>query len=135
MTNAQNRYAIALNEANREVHFSIEGLWSTEEMQQFLRELTDAARPFMHWNEAFAVIADMDEFVPQDRQTTETIARHLQCARGFGFQRLAIVTHSSILRMQYRRIAGDLELDFFATKLEALQWSRNRGAAHRNHAA
>ena len=135
MTDTQTKYVIALNEAHRELHFAIQGLWQVSAMRNFLRELTEASLPYLQWSESFRVIADMDDFVPQNRDTAETIRQHLECARDHGLQRLAIVTRSPLVRMQYRRIAASLDIAFFDTKLEALHWSREFDRVHRYDAA
>lgn len=133
MTSTKPSYAIALNEAHGEVHFTISGFWEFDAMQVFLRELKQSARPYLQWGVPFSVVADMDEFLPQDRQTSAAIRWHLQQARQSGLTRIAIVTRAPLVKSQFRRLAEGIDVAFFDTRLEALHWIRGfadrRGSA------
>jgi len=119
------------NSADRgEIHFSISGLWTLEDMESFLRGLTKAAVPIVERQLAIQVFGDMTGFVAQTRETGEAIRDHLLMSQKYGLQRVAIMGASSLVKMQYKRLSSGITVEFWDNKAEALHWLRHSDTAH-----
>ena len=93
-------------------------------MRAFLDQLAEGASEFIRRKQSFNSLADLSEFVPQDQRTAAAIRDSLMQARKFGLKRFAIISDSTLVRMQYRRITSGLEVEFFHSKGDALRWMR-----------
>lgn len=120
---------IRTDRAHSELHFAIGGFWTLETMRAFLDELAKAAIPFIKARETFSALGDLRHFVPQDRETADAIRQSLLLAQTNGLTRFAVVSESSLVRMQYRRITSGLDVEFFDMPSEAEQWLRTASAA------
>ncbi|MEM8726062.1 MAG: STAS/SEC14 domain-containing protein, partial [Pseudomonadota bacterium] len=69
-------------------------------------------------------LGDFADFVPQDRTTGEAIRDHLMAAQKYGLRKIAIVSGSPLVKMQYKRLSQGVEVEFFDEKTEALAWLR-----------
>lgn len=115
---------IACDIESRELFFQISGFWQYEGMQEFLRELSEAAKPFFRKRETFGAIGNLSEFVPQDRQVAGAIRDKLLLARKNGLSRFAVVSPPPLVKLQYKRIGEGLEVDFFDDVASARNWLR-----------
>jgi hypothetical protein len=110
-----------------EVHFTIGGYWDPEGMKRFLFDLGEAAKPLMKRREPFCALGDLREFVPQDRDTSNAIRDSIIAGKHNGLRRFAVLSASPLVRMQYRRIAQAVEVEFFDSWAEATAWLRRPG--------
>lgn len=121
--------SIHSDEQHRELHFAIGGFWDEPEMLSFLADLASAASPFITKRTSFNAIGDLSAFVPQNRATAAAIRDSLLEAQKFGLQRFAVVTESSLVRMQYRRITDGVDVEFFDNGRDAVKWLRGQHSA------
>ena len=124
MQSQTNSYTISADNDRRELRYAISGFWDQETMQSFLVELGRAAKPFIESGTPFAAIGDMNDFVTQNRETADAIQNSLSLAKKNGLDRLALVAASPLVKLQYRRLASELELEFFETTTEASIWAQ-----------
>ena len=108
----------------REIHFTIAGLWTLDAMQEFLRKLGGGARPLIETPGAFGALGDLSQFVTQQRDVADAIGASLTAAQQHGLDRFAVVATSTLLQMQYRRLAEGLEIEFFDSVAAAQVWLR-----------
>ncbi|MGB3472528.1 MAG: STAS/SEC14 domain-containing protein [Erythrobacter sp.] len=116
---------IHANTHRRELYFSIAGFWEPASMKAFLRDLTAAANPFIRDGVEFVAIGNLADFVPQDRETAAAIRDSLLLASQHGLTRFAVVSPSSLVKMQYRRITAGLDVEFFEDEYAAREWLGN----------
>ena len=107
-----------------ELYFSIAGFWTLEEMQAFLKDLANAAGPFIKSREKFTAMGNLADFVPQDRATAEAIRDSLLLATKNGLTRFAVVSPPPLVKMQYRRITEGLDYEAFDDETTARRWLR-----------
>lgn len=107
-----------------ELHFAIGGFWTRAAMEEFLTELARAAVPFMKAKRDFSALGDLSQFVPQDRETAAAIRDSLMQGTQNGLKRFAVVSTSSLVQMQYRRITDGIEVGFFDDIRSAEKWLR-----------
>lgn len=117
-------HSISVDRTRAELHFAISGLWTSAGMQEFLAELLDRAKPLLRDNAPFSALGDLTDFVPQDRETAQVIRDSILAGRRQGLARFAVVSSAPLVRMQYRRIAEGIEVEFFDTSEEARRWLR-----------
>jgi hypothetical protein len=110
-----------------EVHFAIGGYWDVAGMQSFLAALGEAAKPLIKSGKPFSALGDLREFMPQDRDTSNAIRDSISAGTRNGLRRFAVISASSLVRMQYRRIAQSVDVEFFDTMAEATAWLRRPG--------
>ncbi|MGB3711373.1 MAG: STAS/SEC14 domain-containing protein [Erythrobacter sp.] len=113
-----------LLEEHCEVHFGCSGFWDRESMAALLDQLNQTTLPLVKARKPIYAAGDFTDFVPQDRETADLIQRHLHGAMEFGLKRVAIVGASALMKIQYTRLSKGLDVDFFQTQSEALQWLR-----------
>lgn len=116
--------SITTDAAHAQLHFTISGFWQREAMDAFLVDLAKAAMVFIKQGTRFSALGDLSEFVPQDQETAGAIRDSLLQARQHGLTRFAVVSTSSLVRMQYRRITEGLEVEFFDDVASAKEWLR-----------
>ncbi|MEE4204706.1 MAG: STAS/SEC14 domain-containing protein [Erythrobacter sp.] len=119
-------HSLSVDRHHAELHFAISGLWTAEKMQEFLAEMREKAKPFLRERTPYSALGDLRDFVPQDRQTAQAIRDSLLAARDYGLTRFAVVSSAPLVRMQYRRIADGVEVEFFDTPDDARRWLRSR---------
>jgi len=124
MTALEPTSRIHANTHRRELYFSIAGFWEPGSMKEFLRDLTAAANPFIRDGVEFVAIGNLVDFVPQDRETADSIRDSLLQASQHGLTRFAVVSPSSLVRMQYRRITEGVDVEFFDDEYSAREWLR-----------
>lgn len=115
---------VSFDQTHGEVHFTISGFWELEDLKGFLAELDDASLPLVKARKRIHALGDMEGFVPQSREAGEAIRDHLNNARKFGLEKIAIVKGSPLTKMQYKRLSAGLVVEFFETKAEATSWLR-----------
>jgi len=106
------------------IHFTIGGYWDLAGMKQFLFDLGEAAKPLMKRGEPFGALGDLREFMPQDRETSNAIRDSISAGTRNGLRRFAVLSASPLVRMQYRRIAQSVDVEFFDSAAEAIAWLR-----------
>lgn len=104
------------------LHFEISGFWTRDAMGDWLKDLAKAAMPFITAGRKFDALGDLRQFVPQDRETAAAIRFSLMEAHKHGLERFAVVSSSSLVRMQYRRITAGIEVEFFDDIPSAQRW-------------
>ena len=117
-------HTIHADSARGELHFAIGGFWTRAAMEEFLKDLTRAGLPFLQAGRDFSALGDLSEFVPQDRETAAAIRDSLIEGSKNGLTRFAVVSSSSLVQMQYRRITQGLDVAFFDDVRSAEQWLR-----------
>lgn len=117
-------HTITADTSRAEVHFAIGGYWNEENMRRFLFDLGEAAKPFMKAGVPFVALGDFRDFMPQDRATADAIRESIDAGSRNGLRRFALVDASPLVRMQYRRIAQSTEVEYFDSRVEALDWLR-----------
>ncbi|MGY6551592.1 MAG: STAS/SEC14 domain-containing protein [Erythrobacter sp.] len=122
----QPTHSISADLDRAEVYFAIGGYWDTAAMRQFLFDLGEAAKPLMKQGKPFSALGDFTGFVPQDRETSNAIRDSISAGARNGLRRFAVLSASPLVRMQYRRIAQAVEVDFFDDRAQAAAWLRAR---------
>ncbi len=117
-------HTITADASRAEVHFAIGGYWDAEGMKRFLFELGEAAKPFMKAGVSFTALGDFKDFMPQDRATADAIRDSIESGSRNGLRRFAILNAAPLVRMQYRRIAQGTQVEYFDSRVEALDWLR-----------
>jgi hypothetical protein len=117
--------SITVDLDHRELHFAIGGFWTLEAMQDFLRHLAGAAKPFLSTGTKFSALGDLRGLVTQNRETAEAIRQSLLEGQRNGMTRFAMVTESSLVKLQYRRITDGVAAEFFDNPDAARKWLRD----------
>lgn len=117
-------HTITADAGRAELHFAIGGYWDLAGMERFLGELREVATPFLKAHAPFTVLGDFKDFMPQDRTTADAIRDSIEAGSRNGLKRFAILNAAPLVRMQYRRIAQGTEVEYFDTKVQALDWLR-----------
>lgn len=107
-----------------EVQFQVSGFWTLDQMESLLRGLTKAALPIVEQGRAIHVLGDMTDFVAQSRETGAAIQDHLNMSQKYNLTRVAIMGASSLVKLQYKRLSAGIEVEFFESRTDALQWLR-----------
>ena len=118
------KHTVSLVEDRCEVHFSISGFWSLDIFKSFLDDVNAAALPLMKARKPIYALGDFGGFVPQNQETGEAIRDHLLAAQKYGLKRLAVVAGSALVKLQYRRLSRGVEVEFFDTEGDAIEWLR-----------
>ena len=113
-----------LDEAHDELHYRCGGMWDAQSIEEMFACLNEASLPLIKQRKAIYSLGDFTTALPQDRETAEKIGDYLRTAKQFGLDRTAIYGAPVLMRMQYKRVAPDVNVEFFDTKAEALQWLR-----------
>ncbi len=93
-------------------------------MNTFLEELNETAMPLVLRRVPMYGFGDFTDFVPQDQHTADAIRNHLRGSVKAGLKRVAIIGASPLVRLQYKRLSGGLDVMFADSKSEALDWLR-----------
>ncbi|MDJ0641690.1 MAG: STAS/SEC14 domain-containing protein [Erythrobacter sp.] len=107
-----------------EVFFTIAGLWEPERMRAFLRSLLETSYPIIEQERPIHLLGDLNGFVAQTRDTGEVMRENLMEWRDHGLSRVAIFGASTLAKLQYKRLSDGLDVEFFETKISALEWLR-----------
>lgn len=75
--------------------------------------INEASLPVVKQRKALYSLGDFITSLPQDRETTEKIGDYLRTAKQFGFDRTAIHGAPVLMRMRYKRVAPDVNVEFF----------------------
>jgi hypothetical protein len=124
MTNFDNFYSSELHEEHCEVHFTCGGFWTPEIMREFFADTRKTTLPLLQARKPIYAIGDLTKALPQDRATADVQAEELRNSIKFGLKRMAIVNAGSLMKMQYRRVVQEIELEFFDSKQAGLAWLR-----------
>ncbi len=106
------------------MHFACAGLWTPQIMSEFLILLNETTKPLVKAGKPIYALGDFSEALPQDRETAALVGDHLENARRFGLKRIAIVGATALMKMQYKRVAADMDVGFFDTRADALIYLR-----------
>ncbi len=107
-----------------ELHYECGGLWSVDTIDEMFEVLGRTTVPLLKAGKPIYALGDFSRALPQDRATAAKIADHLQAAAKVGFKRSAIVNASALFKMQYRRVASGIDVEFFDNRADALAWLR-----------
>lgn len=124
MEDLKTDYTISTDFEHNVLLYTVAGFWNEASMKDFLVELGRAAKPFIKAGEPFGALGDLSHFVPQTRETAAAIRDSLMLAKKNGMDRVALVTESALVQMQYKRIGEGLDMAFFTAKTDALTWIR-----------
>ncbi|MXO90677.1 STAS/SEC14 domain-containing protein [Pontixanthobacter aquaemixtae] len=113
-----------LNEEHGELHYRCGGLWDEHSIDELFDCLNRASEPLVRARKPIYALGDFTTAMPQVRATAEKIGAHLRNAKEFGLERMAIYGAPILMRMQYKRFAPDVNVEFFDTKGQALNWLR-----------
>ena len=115
---------IAIDQNHRELHFAIGGFWTLETMNEFLTDLARATKPFFKKQQSYSALGDLRDFVPQSRETADAIRDSLLMAAQNGLTRFAVVTTSTLVVLQYKRLTDGIDVGFFEDPRSAERWLR-----------
>ena len=124
-----------VDEKHREVQFEIGGFWTTEEIRPVLDKLSTAALTFIIPRVPFHGLGNMEHLVPQSRETAQAVRDNLMSAKKHGLRRVAIINPPVLMKLQYKRIAEGMEVEFFETEADAKAWLRRPTEAGASEAA
>ena len=113
-----------LVEDKGELHYVCGGLWDENSIDELFDTLNRASEPLVRARRPIYSLGDFTDALPQDQKTAEKIGSYLRTAQQFGLDRTAIFGAPRLMEMQYRRVAPDINVEFFDTKSEALTWLR-----------
>ena len=102
-----------LDEAHDELHYRCGGLWDVQSIDELFACLNEACLPLVKQRKAIYSLGDFTTAVPQDRETAEKIGDYFRTAKQFGFDRTAIHGAPVLMRMRYKRVAPDVNVEFF----------------------
>lgn len=125
MSDLQARYSVTNDLEHNEVHFSVAGFWKEETADRFLKEISTASAPLIASGKPFCVLGDLSALVTQDRRIAEILRETLERSSRAGMKRIAIITQSNLVRLQYKRVSEGITVEFFEGKIEALRWLRS----------
>jgi hypothetical protein len=117
-------HSLSADTSHGELHFTIGGLWNEQSMVKFLQEMNEVAKPLIEAGRGFVVMGDLRDFVPQNRETAAAIENSIAMGKKLGLRKFAVVSSSALVKLQYRRIAKDMVIDFFEEPRDALAWLR-----------
>lgn len=118
-------YESRLIEDKCELHYACGGMWNPETMQGMFDSFTETVMPLLKARKEYSSIGDFTKALPQDRETAEVMIGNLEKATKFGLKRSAIINASPLMKMQYRRVAAAVNVEFFDNKADALNWVRS----------
>lgn len=107
-----------------ELHYRCGGFWSVDSIDEMFETLNAASLPLVKARKPIYSLGDFSDALPQDRGTAEKIAAFLRNAAKFGLVRTAIYGAPPLMKLQYRRVSEGIEVEFFDTKAQALEWLR-----------
>lgn len=117
-------FSITRDDARREVHYAVAGLFTDETIERFFEQLQRTAHPFVEDRQGFRAIGDLTRYAVQPRGIAEKMRRSQDVSAKVGVTRMAVV-YSSVLQMQqFRRVSSALEMGYFEDKAAALDWLR-----------
>ncbi len=129
MTQISPSYEVSFNAAFGEVRSKIGGFWSEEQIATYFDALNEASMPMVIERKPIHALVEFDDFVPQNKATSDAIRAHLMQSQKFGLVRLAIVRASALVKMQYRRLSDGIVVEFFETVAEGEVWLRKDQSA------
>lgn len=113
-----------LVEDHCELHYECGGLWNVDNIDEMFDVLGRTSVPLLKAGKPIYALGDFTRAIPQDRATAQKIADHLQTAAKAGFKRSSIVNATALSKMQYKRMAEGVEVEFFDNRSAALNWLR-----------
>ncbi|MEO1489033.1 MAG: hypothetical protein AAFR88_06300 [Pseudomonadota bacterium] len=91
-----------------------------------LSEISQAALALIKAGMPIYTLTDFTDALPQDQESASIIGQHLQDSVRFGLKRVAVLNASNLMKMQYKRVSKGIDVEFFTSKVHALQWLRAR---------
>lgn len=113
-----------LVEDHCELHYECGGLWNVDNIDELFEVLGRTSVPLLKTGKPIYALGDFSRAIPQDRVTAQKIADYLETAAKAGFKRSAIVNATALSKMQYKRMAESVEVEFFDNRGDALNWLR-----------
>lgn len=118
-------YEARLVEDQCELHYSCGGMWNEESMQGMFDSFTETVMPLLEARKQYSSVGDFTKALPQDRETADVIIANLEQASKYGLKRSAIIGASPLTKLQYRRVAASVDVEFFDNRADALRWVRS----------
>lgn len=125
MKHIEQHHSIHVDEANREVYFTLGGLWELDSIKAMLAEMDAKAASMVAQGGPFYGVGTMRDLVPQTREVADYIRRHLMAAKDVGLRRVAIIEPPALVKSQYRRLSDGVDVQFFDSKADAIAWVRS----------
>ncbi len=117
-------HSISVLVDKREIHTSISGFWTREEIDGYITAVNAEAFPLIKNPGPIVALVDFTDFVAQDRETSDAIRNHLAGAGEVGLKRIAALGASPLVRLQYKRLSDGIEVEFFDDRISGLEWIR-----------
>ncbi|MEE4199961.1 STAS/SEC14 domain-containing protein [Erythrobacter sp.] len=122
-------FSVSRHENPREIHWSAAGLWKEEDFLALQKELAEKAKPFIEDGRGFNTLGDLTDFVVQTREMAEKMRKSQDASAAAGVERMALICPSMLVRQQFTRVSGSLNIAFFENRADAIAWLRSRETA------
>lgn len=106
------------------VKFAASGLFGEEQVAAGAAKIGAAAAPFIAAKKPFSILADYSEAIVQSQASAVSIRESFAMAKELGLQRIAVLNAPMLVRLQYKRLADMVEIEFFEAKVDAMGWLR-----------
>ena len=124
MSELKPNFTILVDERRREVHYTVSGFWSGDDMTRFQSALLQKGKPLYGAPGGFNVLGDMSGLAVQDRTMATSMQFLIQEAAKLGMKRQAFVITSSLLKLQFERLLGETNTQLFSNRGDAIAWLR-----------
>nr|WP_298928934.1 STAS/SEC14 domain-containing protein [uncultured Erythrobacter sp.] len=118
------KYSVEPHIDKREVHWRVEGLFDVAKSLELQKALFKAAQPLIEDGKGFRVMADMRDFPVQTRAIAEIIEQTQIGSAKLGVHKMVVIYSSVLVKQQWRRVSEVMDIEFFETEQDALQWLR-----------
>lgn len=108
------------------VKFAASGLWGEEQVRDGAAKIGRAAAPFIEAKRPFSILADYSKAIVQPQDSAGSIQESFAMAKKLGLQRIAVLNAPMLVQLQYKRLADEVEIEFFVSKVEAIGWLQDR---------
>jgi hypothetical protein len=115
-------FELSLDKAANLLSFRLIGLWEMATAQEFDRHLRPQFSGRRNAGQPFDVLADLRDWPVQTQETMEIHQALMAYGKECGMRRVAILTHSALLKMQIMHRAKDEAFHAFADEASAQSW-------------
>ncbi len=122
-------FNVSIDRVHCVVRFAASGMWEEKQIKEASVKIGEAAAPFILAKQRFSMLGDYSEAITQSQQAAIVIRSSIETAVKLGLARIGVVGASALVKMQYKRMDDIVEIEFFDTKVEALQWLRSNKQA------
>lgn len=128
MDDLKARLNASCDHARSIVRFAASGLFDEQELKDGAAEIAAAAAPMIRAQRPWSVLADYSEAIVQPRNVAGSITDSFEAGRKLGLKRIAIVNAPALVQMQYKRLVGMIDVEYFDSKIDALAWLDEQSA-------